>query len=756
MKKIICTSIICLLGFFCQATTITVSNEGELKVANSAAKPGDVIILKNGTWNNIHMSLDCTGTASQPITFKAEKNGKVLISGNSSLSLGGSFLVIQGLYFVNGYSGQDAIISFCTDKKHVANNCRVTNTVINDFNNAKRMEENHWVLLYGKNNRLDHCNFSNKKNMGVLLAVILDDERSRENFHSIDHNYFGFRLPLASNTGETIRVGVSQHCEFNSNTQITDNTFEHCDGETEIISLKSGSNVVRNNLFKECQGSVVFRHGNYNTVEHNLFYGNNKDGSGGVRIINKGQWVVNNYFYKCRGAGFRSPLSVMNGVPNSPAFRYVAVTDAVIANNIFLDCAPGSLCEGSDTERSVVPHNVAFLNNLFINSRDSILYNAFDDISGFRFSGNAVSNNIKQPLPEGFHRVSNHSAALAIMMKNTVTNNFILDSINTAGKERLKYELTAKAGSTHASAMMAMAGKMRGESGVNWMQKNTQELRAKAGTAFCKTSSEIVTALSAGNSSPVNIILTGTNYTFIKPLLCKKDVVFTSAKKNSVKFVFANDGEYLLQLQAGNSMVFRDVVLDLEKCGNFISTDTSGSSNHVSLQFINSNFLNAAGYFFRAARFTVSDSVIINNCLFQNCMNDLFNFSNETAKGLYSVERLTIKDNRFINCRGQLLTLNREGNDESTMGPSLTFNGNLVVGCNSGQKPLIHLFGTQISKLTRNLFRNCNAGGILLLYEDLVKADHNLTYNDFRNCGSVVENKFVTVAGNSGLKAVAR
>ena len=79
--------------------------------------------------------------------------------------------------------------------------------------------------------------------MGVLMAVIIDDERSRENFHSIDHNYFGLRIPLASNSGEIIRIGVSQHCEFNSNTQITDNFFEHCDGETEIISIKSGSNV---------------------------------------------------------------------------------------------------------------------------------------------------------------------------------------------------------------------------------------------------------------------------------------------------------------------------------------------------------------------------------------------------------------------------------------------------------------------------------------------------------------------------------
>ena len=94
------------------------------------------------------------------------------------------------------------------------------------------------------------------------MAVMLDDERSRQNNHSIDSNYFGIRKPLGCNGGEMIRVGVSQHCTFYSNTVIKNNFFEHCDGETEIISIKSCGNVVRNNVFKECQGAVVLRHRN--------------------------------------------------------------------------------------------------------------------------------------------------------------------------------------------------------------------------------------------------------------------------------------------------------------------------------------------------------------------------------------------------------------------------------------------------------------------------------------------------------------
>ena len=354
------------------ANTIIVKNAEELKKANKEAKPGDIIVLQDGIWNNITISLNCKGTKEQPITFKAQTAGKVIISGNSKLQIGGTYIIVDGLYFTNGYAGSDAVIKFRVNNEQLANNCRVTNTVINDFNNPKRMDENYWVALYGKHNQIDHCSFQNKKNMGVMMAVILDDERSRENFHSINNNYFGFRTPLASNTGETLRVGVSQHCEFNSNTQIFDNFFENCDGETEIISLKSGSNVIRNNLFKECSGAVVLRHGDYNTVEGNVFLGNNKPGTGGVRIINKGQWVVNNLFYECRGRDFRSPIAIMNGVPNSPAHRYVQVTDAVIANNSFYNCTPLSFCDGSDVERSATPSNVAFINNIYFNNTDNI------------------------------------------------------------------------------------------------------------------------------------------------------------------------------------------------------------------------------------------------------------------------------------------------------------------------------------------------------------------------------------------------
>jgi poly(beta-D-mannuronate) lyase len=148
----------------------------------------------------------------------------------------------------------------------------------------------------------------------------------------------------------------------------------------------------------------VLRHGDYNTVESNVFLGNNKEGTGGVRIINKGQWVVNNLFYKCRGEGFRSPLSIMNGVPNSPANRYVAVTEALVANNSFIESTPIGFGIGSDKERSVPPNDVQFLNNVFYNKSDSLIYNVYDSINGINFFGNQYSSFVKQTAGSGFKK----------------------------------------------------------------------------------------------------------------------------------------------------------------------------------------------------------------------------------------------------------------------------------------------------------------------------------------------------------------
>ena len=101
--------------------------------------------------------------------------------------------------------------------------------------------------------------------------MVLRDIEHQDNSHRIDHNYFGSRPELGENGGETIRVGTSTYSRTSSKTLIENNIFRGCNGESEIISNKSGDNIYRNNLFIESEGTLTLRHGNNALVENNVF-----------------------------------------------------------------------------------------------------------------------------------------------------------------------------------------------------------------------------------------------------------------------------------------------------------------------------------------------------------------------------------------------------------------------------------------------------------------------------------------------------
>ena len=271
-----------------------------------------------------------------------------------------------------------------------ATDSRVTNCAIDSYNQAERFKEDMWVQLFGQRNRFDHNYLAGKMNAGVTLVVDLSGPEHQNNYHRIDHNYFGPRPRLGSNGGETMRIGVSTYSLTSSRTTIEENYFDRCSGEVEIVSIKSGDNVVRRNVFEECEGSVVLRHGNRNVVEGNFFLGNNKPQTGGVRVINAGHRVSGNYFADLRGDRFRAALTVMNGVPNSSINRYHPVRDVLIENNTFVNCADVELAAGRDLERTARPENVRFVNNTFYSPQVDTLFRVHDDISGLSFKNNRV------------------------------------------------------------------------------------------------------------------------------------------------------------------------------------------------------------------------------------------------------------------------------------------------------------------------------------------------------------------------------
>jgi len=244
--------------------TYLVASKQEYGNALKKLAPGDAIVLRDGEWQDFEILFTGKGTAEKPIRLTAETKGKVIISGQSNLRIAGEYLEVSGLIFRDGHSPTNTVIAFRRGKDALAYHSRITEVVIDRFNNPERFEADYWVMMYGKHNRFDHNHLVGKSNVGVTMAVRLDSEGSRENHHRIDHNYFGPRPVLGSNGGETLRIGTSHHSLSNSHTLVENNYFDRCNGEVEIISSKSGKNNV-SMLFNPYPSSV--RNSSLNVVQ---------------------------------------------------------------------------------------------------------------------------------------------------------------------------------------------------------------------------------------------------------------------------------------------------------------------------------------------------------------------------------------------------------------------------------------------------------------------------------------------------------
>ena len=302
--------------------------------------------MASGTWKDAKIQFYGKGTESKPITLKAEKAGETIIEGQSYLQLGGEYLIVEGLHFKNGYSPNSSVIRYQIGEDSTAFHCQVTQCVIEDFNKPSRLTNDRWISFFGRHNTMDHCYIAGKSNDGETLRVFQGGNKHQFNYHQITHNYFGPRPRKGGPRGETIRVGDSSSSMTPGYVNISNNYFDRCNGEVEVISDKTNFNTFGNNIFYKCEGSLVMRHSDFTSVDGNMFIGGDEsDFYGGIRVINSGHWITNNYFYKINGYEFRSPLALMNGIPKSPLNRYKQVTDVVVAYNTWIDCkSPFQVC----------------------------------------------------------------------------------------------------------------------------------------------------------------------------------------------------------------------------------------------------------------------------------------------------------------------------------------------------------------------------------------------------------------------------
>ncbi len=669
-----------------------VRTQQEFNEAVSAARPGDTITMANGVWRDFEMVFSGTGTEDQPITLTAETRGKVIISGVSNLRLAGEYLVVRGLVFRDGYTPTNEVISFRRSRDQLANHSRVTETVIDHFNNPQRHERDFWVMMYGRNNRFDHNHINGKSNAGVTMAVKLNSEASQNNHHRIDYNYFGPRQALGSNGGETLRIGTSKYSLTDSFTTVENNYFDRCNGEVEIISSKSGHNVFRGNVFFESQGTLTLRHGNDNLIENNLFLGNGVPHTGGIRLINKRQTIRNNYLYGLKGYRFGGALVVMNGVPDSPINRYHQVEDSLVEHNTIIDSDHVEFAAGSDDERSAVPISTAFRQNLIVHRQPTAMIAVHDDISGIRFEGNIVSG-------------SKNTPAISGLVDEAVTL--------TRSTNGLLYPRQTKP----VGARPDLRVLERDETGVAWYPKAGFGDRFDTGQIHTISPGQDTLAAAVAEAESGDIIeLEAGEYVSSRLIAIDKPLTVRAATGQSVRPILRFERTTLFEISEGGSLKLEGLAVDGSAAPDAYDNSVVRTSrysmlsnyelvvNDVHVANLNTNH---SFNFLKVSKHTFADRIDIRASRFSEISGHVVALDQEIDDlGIYNAEYISIADSSFENIEKSVASVYRGGTDESTFGPHFLFTGNRLSNVGNGKRnknqAAVFLHGVQVATLRQN------------------------------------------------------
>ncbi len=278
------------------ATTGSDSNPGTqsapfrhlTKAAATATQPGDTVIVMDGTYDNegvvapnVVVILYYSGTAGNPITFRAQNRGKAILdSMNSSTttSCDGasayfglksvSFIVIQGFVIQRGCdsgiltdgAAHDIIIRW-NEIRNIANH-----TVTDQMGRSGiYLHASEYNFIFDGNSfhdigrtdgqtllHFDHGIYSQGQNMTIINNIFYNMNR-------------GFSIQLADGA---------------SNWLVANNTFAfgNANGEAgQIMFWNTNSNItIRNNIFYNPNGSAITRYAatiSGSSFDHNLIYG---------------------------------------------------------------------------------------------------------------------------------------------------------------------------------------------------------------------------------------------------------------------------------------------------------------------------------------------------------------------------------------------------------------------------------------------------------------------------------------------------
>ena len=293
-----------------------------LQARINAAAPGDVIVLKDGVYTTTApIAIDRKGAAGKPIRIVAETPGGVTIAGSDGFDVAGTAAYVE----IDGF-----LLTHASGKTHVrtgASHIRFTHNVFECAGDGA------YLTIAGDDTEIDRNEFRNKKTLGNMIDVRGAGSQIAQRVR-IHHNYFhDFTSPgPGTNGAETIRFGLSGLSMSKGLGVIEQNLFVRCIGENELISIKSGSNVIRDNTIVDSPGAqLTLRHGNENVVSRNYLRGTD-----GIRIFGDRNKVIANFL-----DGNTGGIQIGNGgaevADGAPLTSHDRPDDTEISGNILVN-----------------------------------------------------------------------------------------------------------------------------------------------------------------------------------------------------------------------------------------------------------------------------------------------------------------------------------------------------------------------------------------------------------------------------------
>jgi poly(beta-D-mannuronate) lyase len=372
-----------LLSNAASAKTVIVASLAELQTAADNAAAGDIILLKDGIYTSTaDIVVKKNGTAAKPITIAGQTIGGAEINGTGGIKLQGSYIIVRGFKFTNASNKNETSAG--------SSFCQWTGNIF------ETTGEGNYLTLFGSDHQVDYNTFQNKKALGKFIGVRGTGKQIAERLW-IHHNYFHNFSKQTGNGAEAVQFGLSGFSLSSSNSIFEYNLFENCEGENELLSVKSSAVTVRYNTVRDCKAQLTLRHGNFNKVYGNYFFN-----TPGIRIFGDDHLIYSNYFENCDPA-----INIGNGgaevADGAPLTSHDRPDRVLIAFNTLVN-NKNNITLNPRTPIGLGAIDITIVNNLIQGGGEAAVING--PFANPKLEGNIIFD-VKGPgsIPEGAYKI---------------------------------------------------------------------------------------------------------------------------------------------------------------------------------------------------------------------------------------------------------------------------------------------------------------------------------------------------------------